>query len=85
MKIHLSPNIEKGLKKLPRHIQRKAHRQFSFLIKNYRHPSLQSKKMKDKNKFEARIDYHNRFTFTIDKDTIKILSIGPHNHGLGKK
>ncbi|MGI8419723.1 MAG: hypothetical protein ACR2LN_03700 [Candidatus Levyibacteriota bacterium] len=35
--------------------------------------------------FEARIDYHYRFTFSISAEEIIILSIGPHDEGLGKK
>jgi len=35
--------------------------------------------------FEARIDIHYRFTFQVMEDQIFILTIGPHDKGLGKK
>ena len=37
------------------------------------------------NIFEARIDIHYRFTFQITGEEIYILTIGPHDLGLGKK
>ncbi len=48
-------------------------------------PQLYSKKMAGIPRLEARIDYHYRFTFTIEGNYIWILSIGPHDEGLGKK
>ncbi len=83
MKIIVSPKAEKRLSEPPRHIQKKAHRQFAFLISNYRHPSLRSRKMTG-DVFEARIDIQYRFTFQIATDAIYILTIGPHDEGLGK-
>lgn len=35
--------------------------------------------------YEGRIDYHYRFIFNIEKDTVNILIVGPHDEGLGKK
>lgn len=84
MNITISPKAEKQLSKLPRSIQKKTHRQFSFLISDYRHPSLFSRKMGGQNIFEARIDIHYRFTFQIEEENIYILTIGPHDEGLGK-
>lgn len=43
------------------------------------------KKMSGKDIFEARIDVHYRFTFSIKEHTIIILSVGMHDEGLGKK
>lgn len=85
MNIIVSPKAEKQLFKLPRRIQKKIHRQFSFLISDYRHPSLFSRKMGIRNIFEARIDIHYRFTFQIEGENIYVLTIGPHDEGLGKK
>ncbi len=84
MNIVVSPKAEKQLSKLPQRIQKKTHRQFSFLISDYRHPSLFSRKM-SQNIFEARIDIHYRFTFQIEEETIYILTVGSHDEGLGKK
>ena len=85
MNITVSPKAEKQLSKLPQRIQKKTHRQFSFLISGYRHPSLFARKMGGQNVFEARIDIHYRFTFQIEEKNIYILTIGPHDEGLGKK
>ena len=41
--------------------------------------------MRGEDKFEARIDYHYRFTYKIESEDIWILSVGPHDEGLGKK
>lgn len=85
MKIEFSKRAEKGYKKLPRKLQLKADRQLAYLINNYRHPSLRARKMGGSNIFEARIDMHYRFTFQIEEEEIHILTLGPHDEGLGKK
>ena len=38
-----------------------------------RHPSLKSKKKQGEDVWEARIDYHYRFTFIIDDEQLIIL------------
>jgi len=35
--------------------------------------------------FEARVDLQYRFTFLIENEIILLLTIGPHDEGLGKK
>lgn len=35
--------------------------------------------------FEARIDYHYRFTYEVSADTICVRALGQHDDGLGKK
>ncbi|OGG03247.1 hypothetical protein A2W14_07025 [Candidatus Gottesmanbacteria bacterium RBG_16_37_8] len=84
MNLVFTKQAEKLYKKLPPEIQRKADKQFLFLISNYLHPSLRSRKMSGLNKFEARIDINYRFTFFIDDENIVILTVGPHDIGLGK-
>ena len=85
MNLVISPRARKQLSKHPKSIQTKAKRQFDFLLVNYRHPSLRTRKMGGGEMFEARIDIHYRFTFQIEKNTIYVLTIGPHDEGLGKK
>ncbi|MBI5465015.1 type II toxin-antitoxin system RelE/ParE family toxin [Candidatus Gottesmanbacteria bacterium] len=85
MKITLSPTADKQLKKLPQVIDKKFIKQLTFLVSNPEHPSLRSKKMASENKFEARIDRHYRFTYLMTKDEVFIISVGPHDEGLGKK
>ncbi len=85
MNLVISPRARKQLSKHPKSIQAKAKRQFHFLLVNYRHPSLRTRKMSDGKMFEARIDIHYRFTFQVEKNIIYVLTIGPHDEGLGKK
>lgn len=85
MSIKLTKQAEKDYQKLPLAIQKKADKQFTFLISDYRHPSLKSRKKGGENKFEARIDFHYRFAFIIEGEDIFILSVGMHDEGLGKK
>lgn len=85
MNLVISPTARKKLKKLPQTIQAKAKKQFNFLITNYRHPSLHARKMTGSNSYEARIDRSYRFTFQIEEESIHVLTIGPHDEGLGKK
>lgn len=85
MNIVITPEAKKRLLKLPLNIQNKAEKQFNFLIADYRYPSLHTRKMGGEDIFEARIDIHYRFTFQIETDNIYVLTIGPHDVGLGKK
>lgn len=85
MTINFSKKAEKGYKKLSLVIKKKADKQFKFLRTNPHHPSLNVKKMQGEDYFEARIDYHYRFRFFIEKNTIFIITVGPHDEGLGKK
>ena len=85
MKHHFTENAQKGYRKLPLKIQRKADKKFDLLCSNYRHPSLRTRRMGGSGIFEGRIDIHYRFTFTIEDQDIYIVTIGPHDEGLGKK
>lgn len=85
MTVKFTKAADKGYKKLPFNIQKKADKQFSLLLSNYRHPSLRTGKMGGNNIFEARIDIHYRFTLQVEGEDIYILIIGPHDAGLGKK
>lgn len=84
MRLNISPRARKQLSKLPKNIQKKTKRQLEFLLTNYRHPSLRTRKMGGSSNFEARIDIHYRLAFRIQGDIIYILVIGPHDEGLGK-
>jgi len=85
MNIVVSPQAQKQLTKLPKNIQDKTLKQFHFLITDYRHPSLKTSKMKGREVFEARIDLHYRFSFTIENEQILVLTVGQHDKGLGRK
>jgi len=83
--ILLTKGTERSFKRLPKKNQEKTKKQFELLLANYRHPSLRARKMPGANYFEARIDIHYRFTFSLVRKGILVLTIGPHDEGLGKK
>ena len=84
MKISFTKQAESSYSKLPLQIQKKVDKQMMLLISNYRHPSLRTRKMGGEDHFEGRVDKKYRFTFIVDKDEIYILTVGPHDEGLGK-
>ncbi|OGD85889.1 hypothetical protein A2696_03465 [Candidatus Curtissbacteria bacterium RIFCSPHIGHO2_01_FULL_41_13] len=84
MKIHFTKQAEDSYCKLPLKIKKKVDKQFALLISNYRHSSLRTRKMAGESHFEGRIDRKYRFTYVVEKDEIYILTVGPHDEGLGK-
>lgn len=65
---------------LPLYIQKKADRQIVRLLADLRHPGLYAKKMMGQDDiWEARIDYHHRFTFQIVDDLVVLRRIGSHD------
>ena len=85
MNITRSDSFENQYAKLPAHVRKKIDKQLFFLHQNSAYPSLRVKKMKGIDRFEARVDRSYRFTFTKTKDNLILLSVGPHDEGLGKK
>jgi len=85
MEIRFLEQAVRQYKKLPHQLQKKTDKQLLFLRDNLKHPSLNVKKMEGEEKYEARVDWHYRLTFLIREQIIYILSIGPHDTGLGKK
>lgn len=82
---HFSENFKKRYKKLPKEVQIKFRKQLKFLISDYRHPSLHAQKKSGEDLYEARVDYHYRFLYSVAESEIWFLTIGPHDEGLGKK
>ena len=86
MTLRLTKTSERQIKKLSTTIRKKLYKQFFFLQKDYHHPSLHTQKMSGfEETFEARIDRHYRFTYLLGDSFFLILSVGPHDEGLGKK
>lgn len=86
MKILFSDNFVKRYKKSPKVIQRKIDKQLEFLAKDFGHPSLRVKKMSGfDNVWEARVSRGYRMRFSLLKDKILMITVGPHDEGLGKK
>ncbi len=85
LKPRFSPKFQKRFKKLHPSLKKKFAKQLKFMLENPRHPSLNIKKMAGSERFEGRLDYHNRFVFKIFDNEIWFYSVGPHDEGLGKK
>lgn len=85
MTYSLSKNADKQIKKLPKGIQQKFIKQLNFLLKNPQHPSLRARKKSGADIYEARIDYHYRFTYLFESNEVMVITIGLHDEGLGKK
>ncbi|MCX5810794.1 MAG: hypothetical protein NTX36_15730 [Proteobacteria bacterium] len=85
MKIKRTRIFEKRFTKLPEHLQEKTEKAIRLLIRDMLHPSLHTKKVGGtKDIFEARVDYHYRFTFTIRNDVITLRVVGNHDEVLKK-
>ena len=79
MKGVLTKTAEKQYLKLSKRIQNLFDKQIDFLLENYRHPSLNTKKYDDRiNLWQARIDHFYRFYFIIQNDTYIIVSVKKH-------
>ena len=75
----LSKTAEKQYLKLPKNIQILFNKQIDFLIEDYRHSSLNSKKYnKEIHLWQARINKLYRFYFYIQEDKYIIISIKKH-------
>lgn len=85
MTIQFSTGFKRQYQKLSNIHRKKFAKQLSYLTENPKHPSLRSRKMAGAEKFEARIDRHYRFTYIFTDNEIWLLTIGPHDEGLGKK
>lgn len=85
MNIEFTKPAIKQAKNLSENLRIKATKQFKLFRQDIHHPSLHVKKMSGSNYYEGRIDYKYRFVFRFIGDTAYILSIGPHDEGLGKK
>jgi mRNA-degrading endonuclease RelE of RelBE toxin-antitoxin system len=85
MTVRTTDKAKRMLKKLPTKIQDKAEKAFEHLANDPFHPALNSRRMSGTPYFEARIDYHYRFIYSVVEDVISVVAIGQHDEGLGKK
>ena len=84
--IERSDKFKRSYKKLPVSIQKKFSKQIKFLIRDFHHPSIRTKKLTGaEDIWEARVDRKYRFLFQITNNILRLLLIGPHDEGLGKK
>jgi len=79
MKIQLTEGAQKQLRKLSVPLRKKARKQFSYLLVNFRHPSLNVKKYGGaENLWQGRIDKSYRFYFHVIEPDYIIISIINH-------
>jgi len=77
--------FRKQFKHLPKSLQKKFNQKLPLLLANSKHPSFRARKMTGIERFEARLTIHYRFTYVVRGRECVLLSIGPHDTGLGKK
>ena len=86
MKLFFTGEFKRNYKKLPASLRKQAEKQLGLLITDFRHPSLRSRKMVGyKDVFEARVSRGYRMRYVIVGEKTIMLTIGPHDVGLGKK
>jgi len=80
MKLQPTERFRKDYERLPQHLQRRMDKALGFLLEHFRHPSLQTKRMKGyEDRWEGRVTLNYRFTFTIEGDTYVLLRVGTHD------
>ena len=85
MKIKAYKRFKKCYEDLPKNIQKKVDKQIHLLAQDFRHPSLQTKKIKGSyGIWEGRIDLSYRMTFEITEDAIFLRTVGNHDAVLKK-
>ena len=79
MKIRLTDKAIKQYQELPKDLQKKTDKQFTYLSENTRHPSLNIKKYQGfENLWQGRIDKGYRFYFHVIEPEYIIVSIINH-------
>jgi len=79
MKVRLTEEAGRQFHKLPTNLKKKARKQFSYLLEDFRHPSLNVKKFQGyENLWQGRIDKGYRFYFHIIEPDYIIVSIINH-------
>jgi len=79
MEIELSKKAVKEYNKLSKEIQKKADKQFAYLLQDFRHPSLNAKLYSGtENLWQARIDKSYRFYFYIIDPNYVVISLINH-------
>ncbi len=79
MKVRLSDKAVKQYEALPISLQKKTDKQFTYLVQDFRHPSLNAKRYKGSaDVWQGRIDKGWRFYFHIIEPHYIIVSIISH-------
>lgn len=79
MRIKIADTAIQQYLKLPPSLQKKADKQFAYLLSDFQHPSLHAKRYKGHDElWQARIDKEWRFYFFIVEPNFIIVSIIKH-------
>ncbi|MCX6738472.1 MAG: hypothetical protein NT098_00275 [Candidatus Parcubacteria bacterium] len=80
MKIILTEKAQRQFLSLSTELKKKTRKQFSYLLQDYRHPSLNAKKYHDASDelWQARIDKGYRFYFFVQNPQYIVVSIIHH-------
>lgn len=79
MHIEYSEEFKKRYRRLPTDIQERTKKQLRLLLKDPRHPSLNTNKLKSRgNLWQGRITKAYRFVFLIKGDTYYLVSLFHH-------
>jgi len=79
MKLSFSGRALRDYQKLPKNLQKTADKQFGFLLRNLKHPSLHAKKYDESlGVWQARISKSYRIYFRIVGDVYQIITIIKH-------
>lgn len=80
MRLIRNKRFKKDYKKLPPDIQKQTDKKLDFLLEDYNHPSLRTKRvLKCKGIFEASITKDYRFLFLVDSDAYILIRVGKHD------
>jgi mRNA-degrading endonuclease RelE of RelBE toxin-antitoxin system len=80
IKLHYSRTFLNAFNQLPQAIQQKVKRQLQRLVDQTDTTSLHLKRMlSNHNVWEGRVDYHYRFTFERDAQSIYLRQVGIHD------
>jgi len=81
LKIKAYKRFQKAYKSLPKEVQKKIDKQIELLSKDFKHPSLYTKKIKGtEGLWEIRLDIHHRLTFEVIDDTIFLRVYSAHQN-----
>jgi len=79
MKVVFTQKFTRDYHSTSKEIQKKFDKQLTYLLKNFRHPSLRCKKYDEKKGiWQARVDRNYRFYFLIKSDSYILLEVKSH-------
>ncbi len=79
MKLVYTERFRRAYAEAPPHIQRACDRRLTFLLRDFRHPSLHAKKYDEaRGIWQGRVDGGWRLYFVIEGDTCVLLTLVPH-------